>query len=165
MDIRIEPIQVEQKAIFAQLMELRNYDFSEYEDTDVNECGYFGHSHIDDYWNGEGLFPYFIRVNDKIAGFALVCKHCMFIKGSNIHSIAEFFILKKYRRNGVGRYVAVEIFNKHKGQWEVLQLSNNVPAQRFWQVVITDYMNGAYQECGSLDENWVGFLFDNSCSK
>lgn len=40
MNIRIEPIVIEQKSVFVQMMELYNYDFSEYENTDINEYGY-----------------------------------------------------------------------------------------------------------------------------
>ena len=39
MDIRIEPILIEQKSVFIQMMELYNYDFSEYSDDDINEYG------------------------------------------------------------------------------------------------------------------------------
>lgn len=69
--------------------------------------------------------------------------------------------MKKYRRKGVGSYVAKEVFNKHKGPWEVLQLPNNIRAQKFWTDVIPNYTSGVYKECGSLDSQWVGFLFDS----
>lgn len=55
-----------------------------------------------------------------------------------------------------------DMFDKHKGQWEVLQLPNNVRAQKFWKSVISEYTNGGYKECGSVDAGWIGFLFDNS---
>jgi predicted acetyltransferase len=143
-------------------MELCNYEFSEYEDSDINEYGYYGYSHIDDYWNEKGRFPYFIRVNGKLEGFVLVCSHCHYISGENACNIAEFFVLLKYRRKGIGTYVAKEVFDKHIGQWEVLQLPNNVKAQRFWQFVISNYTGGVYKECGSLENGWIGFLFDNT---
>lgn len=37
MEIKLEPILIEQKSVFIQLMELYNYEFSEYEDSDINE--------------------------------------------------------------------------------------------------------------------------------
>jgi len=42
MNISIEPILIEQKSVFIQMMELYNYDFSEFSDDDINEYGYFG---------------------------------------------------------------------------------------------------------------------------
>ena len=98
MEIKIEPILIEQKSVLVQLMELYNYDFSMYSDDDVNEYGYFGYSHIDDYWNENGRFPYFIRVDNKLAGLVFVRSCCEFNKLSNPHNIAEFFIMQKYRR-------------------------------------------------------------------
>ena len=49
MDIRVEPILYEQKSVFIQMLELYNYDFSEFSNDDINEYGYFGYEHIDDY--------------------------------------------------------------------------------------------------------------------
>ncbi len=39
MNITIEPILIEQKSVFVQMMELYNYDFSEFSDDDINERG------------------------------------------------------------------------------------------------------------------------------
>jgi predicted acetyltransferase len=164
MDIKIEPILEIQKSVFVQLMELCNYDFSEYEDSDINEYGYFGYSHIDDYWNEPGRFPYFIRVNGKLAGFVLVCSHCQYINSFDGHNISEFFVMLKYRRKGIGRYAAKKVFDLHRGQWEVLQMPANVRAQKFWKSVVSEYTDDTYSECGSTAEKWVGFLFDNSSS-
>ncbi len=36
MDINLEPILIEQKSVFAQMMELYSYDFSEFSDDDIN---------------------------------------------------------------------------------------------------------------------------------
>lgn len=53
MDIHVEPILYEQKSVFIQMLELFQYDFSEFSHDDINEYGYFGYEHIDDYWNEE----------------------------------------------------------------------------------------------------------------
>lgn len=37
MNITIEPILIEQKSVFVQMMELYNYDFSEFSDDDIKE--------------------------------------------------------------------------------------------------------------------------------
>ena len=39
MKITIEPIAIEQKSVFVQMMELYNYDFSEFSNDDINEYG------------------------------------------------------------------------------------------------------------------------------
>lgn len=131
MDVRIEPILLEQKSVFVQLMELCNYDFSIYFGDDINEYGYYGYDRIDDYWNEAGRFPYFIRVDGKLAGFVLVRSCCEYNAMETPHSIAEFFVVQKYRRRGVGRQAAIQTFDLHRGGWEVAQWANNVPAQAF----------------------------------
>jgi hypothetical protein len=37
MDIRVEPILYEQKSVFIQMLELYQYDFSEFSNDDINE--------------------------------------------------------------------------------------------------------------------------------
>ncbi|MBS5873652.1 MAG: GNAT family N-acetyltransferase [Clostridiales bacterium] len=161
MTVRIEPILLEQKSVLVQLMELFNYDFSIYSGDDLNEYGYYGYDHIDDYWNEEGRFPYFIRVDDKLAGFVLVRSCCEYNTMENPHNIAEFFVLQKYRRQGVGKQAAKMIFDLHRGGWEVTQWASNVPAQKFWRAVINEYTGGAFDAFGSLEEGHVGFTFYN----
>lgn len=51
--------------------------------------------------------------------------------GSDIYSIAEFFVMKKYRKAGIGSRAANIIFNTFKGEWKIGQLESNVPAQGF----------------------------------
>jgi predicted acetyltransferase len=64
----------------------------------------------------------------------------------NYFSIAEFFILRKYRLQGIGKAVAVEIFNLHRGEWEVYQKESNKPAQLFWNKTIKEYTKGQFSE-------------------
>ena len=46
MDICVEAILYEQKSVLIQMLELYQYDFSEFSDDDINEYGYFGYAHI-----------------------------------------------------------------------------------------------------------------------
>lgn len=162
MDISIEPILYEQKSVFIQMLELYNYDFSEFSNDDINEYGYFGYKHIDDYWNEKGRYPFFIRVNRKLAGLVLVRSCCEYNNLSNPYNIAEFFVMKKYRKKGVGRVAAIKIFNMFHGSWEISYWTNNLPAQNFWNKVISEYTNGKYSTFTAMDANEIGFTFDNS---
>ncbi len=42
MDIKVEPISVEQKPMLSQMMELFLYEFSEFSGDDISEYGYYG---------------------------------------------------------------------------------------------------------------------------
>ena len=157
MDIKLELLKEVDKPLLVRLMELYNYEFTQYDDADISEYGYYGYAHIDDYWNEDGRYPYLIRVDGKIAGFALICPHCRFIENEVTHSIGEFFVMIKYRRNGVGEYVAKELFTRHKGKWEVCHMHNNEPAADFWRRVITEYTNGDLET--AQDNEMFGYIF------
>jgi predicted acetyltransferase len=60
--------------------------------------------------------------------------------------MAEFFVMRKYRRKGIGRSIAEQVFNLHQGQWEIYQKESNRPAQDFWKRIISEYTNGDFKE-------------------
>jgi len=134
------------KIVIQNLMQFYIYDFSEYVKYDVEDNGLFApYPDLKDYWEGDNnKFPYIVKKNDKYVGFVLV----KFIssKDRSYFSIAEFFILKKYRHEGIGKAIAIKVFNLHKGQWEVYQKDSNKPAQIFWNKVILEYTKGQFKE-------------------
>ena len=54
--------------------------------------------------------------------------------------------MKKYRRAGIGKAAAVQLFNIHKGNWQVHQRENNIAAHQFWKNVIAEYTKGDFSE-------------------
>jgi len=169
MTMQLEPISVDQKSVFIQLMNLYSYDFTEFEDVDINEHGYFNYPYTDHLWTEDSRHPFFIRVDGKLAGFIIVKDNrsqCFnYIDDKNAHHINEFFVMKKYRRSGVGRFAAKAVFDKFKGKWEVCQMPNNLPARKFWKAVISEYTQNNYQKYGSDKDEWVGFTFENTQNK
>ena len=110
----------EQKQIINNLMQFYMYDFSEFVDLDVKADGFFAaYKNLDDYWNDENRFPYIIQNEEKPIGFALV--RLIESAQRSHYSIAEFFVMKKYRKKGIGKQTAIQLFNLHKGLWEVFQ--------------------------------------------
>ena len=146
MNFTLHRASEEYKAVIQNLMQFYIYDFSEYIKYDVEDNGLFApYPHLDDYWKEtSNKFPYIIKKDDKYVGFVLV----RFIETQErmYLSIAEFFILKKYRRTGIGKAIAVMVFDLHKGLWEVFQKESNKPAQIFWKKVIEEYTKGQYRE-------------------
>lgn len=152
--ITIETAPYQQKSTLRNLMELYQYDFSEFEPDDVNEHGLYEYMFLDHYWTEDGRYPFFIRVNGNLAGFALVRELGRTGNGKTIYSMAEFFVMKKYRNSGIGQYAAVELFNRFQGTWKVAVLDSNKPAQGFWRKTIERYTNNRYQEI--REEEWDG---------
>lgn len=87
---------------------------------------------------------FMVRVDGELAGFALV-KEIATVRETN-YDIGEFFIVRKFRRRGVGRTVAEALFDRFAGRWQVRQLLGNDTAQAFWRRVIADYSRGDYEE-------------------
>lgn len=169
VDMKIELVAVMEadKSVLHQLMELYQYDFSEYEDTDVNAHGFYGYSYLDNYWTEDTRQPFFIKVDGNLAGFVLVSNHCFLLKEVEAKSISEFFVMRKYRRKGVGRAVACQVFDMSPGKWEVFQHWENLPSIAFWEDVIGAYTEGQFNKEVLQMDTWGGqvLLFDNAQRK
>jgi predicted acetyltransferase len=78
--------------------------------------------------------------------------------------VAEFFVMRKYRRQGVGEQVATLIFDMFPGKWEIQETTKNLSAQAFWRKVIGRYTGGRFGEIFLNDDRWHGPVqsFDNS---
>ena len=164
MNIELVKVDKTEKSVLRQLLELYNYDFSEYDQADVDTHGWYGYGYLDHYWMEPTRHPFFIKVDGKLAGFVLVNAYCYYLKDTDAQSIAEFFVMRKYRRLGVGKTVAREVFEKFPGKWEVLQHGANAPSIQFWETVVGEYTDGNFEKYPAQTEDWAGqaLIFDNS---
>lgn len=154
MEIEILQASLPDKPVLENLMQLYVYDFTEYTGDDADEQGRFTAEHLELYWVEPGRYPFRVAVDGKHAGFVLVRAVTGPQDGQVIHHIAEFFIMKKYRRQHIGQQVAWRIFDRFPGAWHVAEMEENHPAQKFWRCIINQYTGGAYQEV--LDPEWKG---------
>jgi len=140
--MNIKKATIEEKVVLNHLMQYYFYDFSEFINIDVEKNGKFeDYPYLDLYWADNNRYPYLIEENGEYAGFVLVRRD-----EAGFYSIAEFFIMKMYRRLGLGKKAAHHIFDLHKGEWEVYQIQSNKPAQKFWKQVIGEYTNNLFEE-------------------
>ncbi|MDX1641108.1 MAG: GNAT family N-acetyltransferase [Balneolaceae bacterium] len=102
---------------------------SEFEQTDVNRHGLFGYSYLDHYFMDHCRHPYFILVDGKYAGFVLMNNHSL-LKNTDI-AIAEFFIMRKYRQQCVGKRVVNQLLDTYPEVTEVSVLSKNKNGLKF----------------------------------
>jgi predicted acetyltransferase len=121
---------IEDKAVVRRLVELYLHDFSEFDHRDVTEHGVFGYRYLDHYWTEADRHPFLLRVDGHWAGFAFVRT------AGDSASIAEFFVLRKYRRTGVGTAAARALFDRFPGPWNVEQVAGNPAARAFWHQAI-----------------------------
>ena len=158
MTVTLDPIRIEQKSVLMQMMELNSYDFSEFTGEDISEYGYYGYAHIDDYWNEAGRYPFFIRADGKLAGLVLIRSCSEYSDLSRPHCVAEFFVMRKYRRHGVGLAAATQVFSRFPGGWEVSVLLNNHAALAFWESVIRGCTQEDYAAFSTRDREVFTFV-------
>lgn len=159
MNIKLQPASLTDKPVLRNLLELCQHDYSEYNHEDVDEHGLFGYKYLDHYWTEPDRYAFLIQADSKLAGFVLVRA----IGPRDVpltYSIAEFFIMRKYRRQGVGKQVAWSIFDQFPGEWQIYQEPGNLPAQHFWRRIIHEYTQGNY-----TDENLQTGEWDGPCQK
>lgn len=142
----ISLVPAKQKAVIEHLMQFYLYDFTQYLDIDVNAEGRFNpYPDLDEFWTSrDTCYPYLITYNNKPAGFALVER--MDVPTEGDFNLSEFFVMKKYRRSGLGTWAAHQLFDRLRGRWKVTQISTNTPAQAFWRKTIGSYTHNRYEE-------------------
>lgn len=157
----IIPADEEDQGIMRNLMHLYLYDFSEYIDIDVDEGGWFNDEYLERYWYEEGRYPYLLRAGDKWAGFALVRRESPPEERPPTHSIAEFFVMKKYRRHRIGQRMACQLFDRFPGRWWLEVESTNLPAQAFWRKVVEEYTGGRNEPVWDAERGHLRHIFEN----
>lgn len=123
-----------EKSTLRQLSELYKYDFTAYDPEDVNESGLYEYRDLDSYWNAPGHYPFLLRADGKLAGFALIRR--FEAESGPGHEMVEFFVMKKYRGYGLGKAAADRLFAAFPGAWKLGVMENNAAALTFWQRVI-----------------------------
>lgn len=158
MNVQVEPVGAAEGDVLAALLQLYVYDFSEALALDVGDDGRFGVPPT------EGRDAFLVRVDGKLAGFALHHGKSRITGEGGVHDVAELFVLQRYRRAGVGEHAARWLFDRFPGRWEVRQKVENARAIAFWRRVIDRYTGGRFDEEVLADERWRGPVqrFDNS---
>jgi predicted acetyltransferase len=82
---------------------------------------------------------YLAKIDDAHAGFALVGSAAEWIADRHARDIHEFFVMREFRRAGVGQRMATFVWNKYPGDWLVRVLEANTPAVLFWRASVSHY--------------------------
>lgn len=112
------------------------------------------------YFNNKHSFPFLIRYNGELAGFAIIDKDS--IDPSAEFNMAQFFILRTYKRKGLGKKAAFQCFEKFKGSWEVHVMPKNEAAYLFWRSIIGEFTANNFSEKIIENKNFeerIAFLF------
>jgi protein involved in polysaccharide export with SLBB domain len=110
--------------------------------------------------SGDSTFNVHVHERDiivvPIAGFVVIAP-----AAAQGQDVREFFVLRKFRRRGVGRRMAGLVWNEHPGEWLVRVLEANAPAVLFWRAAVAGYSGGGFAEqARSVDgQAWRFFRF------
>lgn len=139
MRIEVLPATIEQELVLANLLELYAHDFSEFSNLKIGVDGRFGYEPLPLYWKESKRFPFLVRANSDLAGFILVQQGSQVSGAGEIWDVAEFFVLRAYRRHGVGMRVAHDVWRMFTGCWEVRVTDKNLVARTFWKHAICKF--------------------------
>ena len=137
--IEIIPASLEEKPVVANLLELYEHDFCEFVELEIGADGRFGYRDLDIYWTEPARHPLLVYVDTKLAGFALIDGLPRGSPDVMVWDVAEFFILRGYRRTGIGTRVAHQLWKRFPGRWQVRVIVSNEPAYRFWNYAIKSF--------------------------
>ena len=165
--IAVLPVPSSQRTLLEHLLQLYLHDFSELAPRhtvygEVDADGLFPYPPgLDSYWQEPGRVPLLIRADGAIAGFALLNRWSALDRLLD-RAVAEFFVLRKHRRAGVGTQAAHAAFRRHPGRWEVPVAAYNPAALGFWRRA-TGTLPGAAEHPGD-GRRWTGTVltFDNA---
>lgn len=133
--------------LLSNLLELYMHDMSEAFPLELGADGRFGYDKLPLYWSErEKRFPFLIRSGENPVGFALVTRGSPVTDDPENLDIAEFFVLRGYRRTGIGRRAAFLLWSRLPGQWVVRVSEMNRPGVSFWRSAVEQYTRAAFYE-------------------
>jgi predicted acetyltransferase len=125
------------KAVLANLIQLYRYDFSELRGYELTPHGTYVYRFLDHYFTEPGREACFITADGVLAGFTMTREVT-----DGEREVAEFFVVRRHRRTGVGRAAAHLMFRRHPGRWILAFDRSNLPAARFWPDVAASIAEG-----------------------
>jgi predicted acetyltransferase len=164
IELDVDIASAQERPILEQMLQLYKYDFSELAAIDspygeLGPDGRFAYPHLASYWEEEDRVPLLTRVNRRLAGFALVSRWSPLDLPTD-HAMAEFFVLRKYRRAGIGTMAAREIITRFPGAWTIAVADYNRPALVFWRSALSRVeIVRQLQEHAGDGRRWSGPVF------
>lgn len=160
--VSVTPAGEAERLLIEGLFQFYLYDFSEMEpagsdDLAFEEDGrYRPFPPLATYWTEADRWPLLIRVGGRPAGFALL-NQVSHMGGSVERNMGEFFIARKYRRDGMAAEALRQVLARHPGRWEVAVVERNARAKVFWPRAIAAAPTVRdIQRLERDDEHWRG---------
>jgi predicted acetyltransferase len=160
------------KSILADLLQFYIEEFSAFVTVPVGVDGRFVYKNLPLYWTEAGRHPFLIRVGTEWAGFVFVKKGSEVSgpetsRDDNCWDMAEFFVLDKHRRRGLGSNVAHAVWRAFPGRWEVRVMEWHKAAHAFWSESIAGFAGRkvASTPIEAHGRKWRVFAFDSPAAQ
>jgi len=144
LNLKFVKINQQNIEIFKNLAQAYEAEFSNLTHKMPNERGLFKIDILPD----APYVGYLLFYQEKAVGF------CVAKVESKIRDVAEFYIVPVMRKKNLGYELAVMIFNRYPGEWQVRQIEGAIDAINFWRRVITKYTRNRYEESVVQDDHW-----------
>jgi predicted acetyltransferase len=133
MKITIRKAEIADSAALSMLWQFYQYHQSAFDLEDVGSDGRFDidEEYLASIVRGEEVgITYLVFVSNQIAGFATV--EPTEIVGKEMPELADIFILPKYRKQGIAKFVVQQLMQAGINQWHVAVYFNDSLALQFW---------------------------------
>jgi predicted acetyltransferase len=155
--------------LLANLLELYIHDLSAaFPDVVLGPDGRFGYPRLPLYWSEPNRrFAYLIRADGQVAGFVLATRGSPAVEDPDVFDVAEFFVLRRYRRAGVGRRAAALLWRGRPGRWVVRVSERNAAGLAFWRRAVEEVAGGRATESTREGQSapWRVLTFDSTLSR
>ena len=133
MQIELVPAQL---PLIRNLYQFYAYESSDWEQEDIELDGrfYIHEPHLQRYWQEPDWRAQLILANGFIAGFLLIERSEL--PGIDALEFADLFLLKKYRRLGIGRALVEQVIVRGGGDWLVSFYGEDALASSFWRTLL-----------------------------
>jgi predicted acetyltransferase len=157
--LSVSKIGPESDVLLRNLFEHYIHDMAEWFEIDTKADGSYSYD-TSVIWHS-GYDAYLAKIGDSIAGFALVGSAAEWLGDIPAHDMREFFVIRRFRRSGLGERMATLVWNERPGEWLVRVLELNAPAVLFWRSAISRHSHDSYAEEGRLVNGrpWRFFRF------
>jgi predicted acetyltransferase len=146
-DIRLQLATRAEETPLANLLELYLHDMSEAFPIRISEQGRFGYAWLPTYWAEPDLrFPYLIWSDQGLMGFVLTTIGSPVSDDPQALDVAEFFVLRRFRRSRVGSTAIKMLWDQRPGHWVVRVSEGNAGGGGFWPMVVREYTDGDFIE-------------------
>ena len=163
-DVALKVATARDAPLLANLLQLYLHDMSEIFPIELDEQGRYAYGKLARYWAEPGThFAFLIHSGERIVGFALVTRGSPASDDPDVLDVAEFFVLRRHRRSGVGRQAAFLLWDRLPGRWIVRVSEGNPGGVAFWTDVVAAYAKGRSSESrrDGAPHRWRVFAFDS----